>query len=36
MEDNNILDPMSKVNLALLHYIYLSEINAKLDVSRNA
>jgi len=36
MEDNNILDPLSEVHLAVLHYIYLSEINAKLDLWRNA
>ena len=36
MEDNNILDPLNEVHLAVLHYIYLSKINVKLDLWRHA
>lgn len=36
MEDNQILDPLSDVHLAALHYIYLPKINEKLKIWQNA
>ena len=36
MEDNQILDPLSDVHLAALHFIYLPTINEKLKIWQNA
>ena len=32
MEDNNILDPLNESHLAALHFLYLPQINKKLDI----
>lgn len=34
MEDNQILDPLSDVHLAALHFIYLPKINEKLKYGK--
>jgi len=36
MEDNGLLDPLNDCHVAALHYIYLPEINRKLEVWRMA
>ncbi|CAG2202812.1 unnamed protein product [Mytilus edulis] len=36
MEDQGILDPLNQIHLATLHYIFISEINKKLEFWRDA
>ena len=36
MEDRGILDPINPIHLATLHYIFIQEINRKLEIWRNA
>lgn len=36
MEDQSILDPLNEIHLATLYYIFISEINKKLKVWRDA
>ena len=36
MEEENILDPLNDNHITALHYVFLSEINAKLDIWRHA
>ena len=31
MEDNEILDPLNEIHIAALHYVYLEQINERLD-----
>ena len=36
MEDEGILDPLNEMHLAALHYVYMTQINAKLQIWSNA
>ena len=36
MEDEGILDPLNEMHLAALHYVYMTQINAKLQIWWNA